>query len=102
MHRGSGLLGRVRLDGYGDHLPGRWSGGMRKRVAVARVLAADPDQFLMDEPFGPLDALTRRAVGDPRRCASPSRSASCLPDAVSGTVGTRGVATSPAAKPRTP
>ena len=57
------LLARVRLDGYGDYLPRQLSGGMRKRVALARVLAADPDLFLMDEPFGPLDALTRRQIG---------------------------------------
>ncbi|WP_433558309.1 ABC transporter ATP-binding protein [Pseudonocardia xinjiangensis] len=57
------LITTVGLDGFADYLPRQLSGGMRKRVALARTLAADPDLFLMDEPFGPLDALTRRRIG---------------------------------------
>ncbi|OFJ54462.1 ABC transporter ATP-binding protein [Mycolicibacterium grossiae] len=61
--RSTELLERVGLADFADELPSRLSGGMRKRVALARTLASDPSVFLMDEPFGPLDALTRREVG---------------------------------------
>ncbi|MGP4014445.1 ABC transporter ATP-binding protein [Saccharopolyspora sp. 5N708] len=57
------LLEQVGLAEFADYLPRQLSGGMRKRVALARTLAADPVLFLMDEPFGPLDALTRRRIG---------------------------------------
>jgi NitT/TauT family transport system ATP-binding protein len=57
------LLRLVRLEGFASFYPRSLSGGMRKRVALARTLAYDPGLFLMDEPFGPLDAQTRIHIG---------------------------------------
>jgi NitT/TauT family transport system ATP-binding protein len=57
------LLDLVRLTGFETYYPRALSGGMKKRVALARTLAYDPRLFLMDEPFGPLDAQTRILIG---------------------------------------
>lgn len=58
------LLQRVRLGRYADLRPHELSGGMRQRVALARVLAQDAAVVCMDEPLGALDALTRDQMHD--------------------------------------
>jgi NitT/TauT family transport system ATP-binding protein len=57
-----GWLDRVGLGGFGDRYPHQLSGGMRKRTALAQVLALDPDIILMDEPFSALDIQTRQLM----------------------------------------
>lgn len=54
----------VHLDEYMDAYPKELSGGMRKRVDLARVYANDPDVLFMDEPFGALDAQTKEVMQD--------------------------------------
>ncbi|GAB3428135.1 ABC transporter ATP-binding protein [Massilia solisilvae] len=58
------LLDMLGLREFRDRYPKDLSGGMRQRVAIARVLALDSPIMLMDEPFGALDALTRRNLQD--------------------------------------
>lgn len=58
----SELLRQVGLSTFEASLPSELSQGMRQRVALARVLALDPDYLLMDEPFGALDAQTKLVI----------------------------------------
>lgn len=58
------MLAKVGLAAFGDRYPHQLSGGQKKRVALAQVLARQPKILLMDEPFGPLDAQTRLIMSE--------------------------------------
>lgn len=57
-----GLLPMLGLESFADALPSTLSGGMAQRTALGRVLIAEPDVLLLDEPFGALDAMTREQI----------------------------------------
>lgn len=60
--RAETYLSKVNLGHAADRKPGQLSGGMQQRVGLARSFAIDPQILLLDEPFGALDALTRRQL----------------------------------------
>lgn len=64
LERAEELIHMVGLNGFQHYAIDQLSGGMRKRVSLARTFADDPDIYLMDEPFGPLDAQTRVKIGE--------------------------------------
>ena len=55
-------LGRFGLEGFENAYPYELSGGMRQRAAFLRTVLADQEVFLLDEPFGALDALNRTQI----------------------------------------
>jgi NitT/TauT family transport system ATP-binding protein len=62
LERAREYLDLVHLSRYADLYPGQLSGGMKQRVALARLFALDPQILLMDEPFGALDSQTRELL----------------------------------------
>jgi ABC-type nitrate/sulfonate/bicarbonate transport system ATPase subunit len=62
QRRASVFLTRFGLDGFAESYPAALSGGMRQRAAFLRTILTDRSLILLDEPFGALDALTRRSM----------------------------------------
>lgn len=62
--RAEEALRAVGLEGHGAKRPNLLSGGMKQRVAIARLLAMDSDVFLMDEPFSALDEQIRQKLDE--------------------------------------
>ncbi len=64
LARARELLPLFGLEAFANAYPAALSGGLRQRAALLRTLLTDQDLLLLDEPFGALDALTRRELQD--------------------------------------
>jgi NitT/TauT family transport system ATP-binding protein len=64
QHKANDLIEKVGLKGFEKHYPRELSGGMLRRSSLARLLIADPETLLMDEPFAALDAQLRLELQD--------------------------------------
>ncbi|MCZ6530366.1 MAG: ABC transporter ATP-binding protein [Chloroflexi bacterium] len=62
--RAQEMLVHFGLEEFGGSYPSALSGGMRQRAALLRTILTEQDVLLLDEPFGALDALTRRELQD--------------------------------------
>ena len=64
IHRAKECLDRVNLNGADEKFPGEISGGMQKRVAIARAIALNPKYLFCDEPNSGLDPKTSLVIDD--------------------------------------
>jgi ABC-type nitrate/sulfonate/bicarbonate transport system ATPase subunit len=64
LERAREMLPLFDLDEFADSYPSALSGGMRQRAALLRTILIERNTLLLDEPFGALDALTRRELQD--------------------------------------
>src|SRR6267142_2519215 len=76
--RAQEAIDKVDLSGFELHYSHQLSGGMQKRVSIARMLVYKPDTILMDEPFGALDAQTRMVMQHDLQVMLASEGASVL------------------------